>query len=528
VSDRLPGQIWFAIMFAGALSFAASAIIGALYRRALPRHMKGPGEDADATAPPAAREPALPGAGGARPVASRAGNRRAQWRLDAFVVGTCVLMAFSVALIELFVFDYAEPTPRRLVVQTTLNAWLAVPVLAMAWRWRRRTLVVALLCTFAAATLLVMLQSTAGQQLRTVSGGYAMTIGIPMLILFLFGFGGITRAVGPWLLPLFLVLTVASLLGFEALNYTLEHHPDVLRALTRYADATTVIALGILAPWILAALPLRWLARRIEALYRDKTLSELSWLMTSFWFVDLSILAAGALTDANIGLRALLLYAPLLWLPLAFRAARHVMAPPAPAPLLLVLRVFRRDREMEQLFDAVIDRWRLSGNVALIAATDLLSRTVDPCEIFGFLGGRLGSQFIATVAQVPARLQAFDLAPDIEGRFRVNECYCRDNTWQAALDALVARSDVVLTDLRGFSAANAGCRYELEVLTHAPHVRRVVVLYDGHTDRTTAAQDTAAAAADRFSWLDVSRLDAGTSRAVLGALLQAMEPRRLA
>ena len=526
MSDRLPGQIWFAIMFAGALSFVASAIIGALYRRALPRHMKGAGEDADATPPTVTRDTALPAAGAVRPVASRAANRRAQWRLDAFIVGTCLLMAFSVTLIQFLVFDYAEPTPRRLALQTTLNAWLAVPVLAMAWRWRRRTLVAALLCTFAAATLLVLAQSTAAQQPGTVAGSYALSLGIPMMILFLFGFGGITRAVGPWLLPLFLVLAIASLLGFEALLYTVEHRPDVLRALSRYADATTVIVLGILAPWVLAALPLRWLARRIEALYRNKTLSELSWLMTSFWFVDLSILAAGALTDATIGLRALLLYAPLLWLPLAFHAARNVMAPPAPAPLLLVLRVFRRDREMEQLFDAVIDRWRLSGNVALIAATDLLSRTVDPCEIFGFLGGRLGRQFIATVAQVPARLRAFDLAPDIEGRFRVNECYCRDNTWQAALDALVAHSDVVLTDLRGFSAANAGCRYELGVLARAPHVRRVVVLYDGHTDRTTAGQDTAAAPHGRFNWLDVSRLDAGRSREVLAALLEAMEARR--
>jgi hypothetical protein len=384
-------------------------------------------------------------------------------------------------------------------------------------------LVLALLLTFAAAILLVMTQSTAAQQPGSVAAGYAMTMGFPMAVLFLFGFGGITRAIGSWLLPLFLVLTFASLLGFEALLYILEHHPDVLRAVTAYMDAKAVIAAGVLAPWILAALPLRWLARCIESLYRRKTFSELSWLMTSFWFVDLTILASGAMTDTSIGLRALLFYAPLLWLPVAFLTARRALTPATPAPLLLILRVFRRDREMEQLFDAVIDRWRLSGNVALIAATDLLSRTVDPCEVFGFIGGRLGGQFIASASEVPGRIQAFDLAPDIEGRFRINECYCRDDTWQAALDALIARSDVLLTDLRGFSATNTGCRYELEVLSRSPRVRRVVVLYDGNTDRATAAQDTAAAPSGRFCWLDVSHLDAGRSREVLDALLEAME-----
>ena len=51
-----------------------------------------------------------------------------------------------------------------------------------------------------------------------------------------------------------------------------------------------------------------------------------------------------------------------------------------------------------------------------------------------------------------------------DSRFRVNECYCAEATWQHALTALVERSDVVLMDLRGFQARDAGCRHELEVL----------------------------------------------------------------
>lgn len=53
------------------------------------------------------------------------------------------------------------------------------------------------------------------------------------------------------------------------------------------------------------------------------------------------------------------------------------------------------------------------------------------------------------------------MAADIDGRYRVNRCYCHDATWQDALQALVRFSDVVLMDLRGFQTHNAGCRYEL-------------------------------------------------------------------
>ena len=66
---------------------------------------------------------------------------------------------------------------------------------------------------------------------------------------------------------------------------------------------------------------------------------------------------------------------------------------------------------------------------------------------------------------MPARVAALDVAADADGRYRVNECDCHDTTWQAAL---VARSDLVLMDLRGFQARNAGCAHELAVLARAP------------------------------------------------------------
>src|SRR5690606_16255785 len=114
------------------------------------------------------------------------------------------------------------------------------------------------------------------------------------------------------------------------------------------------------------------------------------------------------------------------------------------------------------------------------------SRTLDPDDLFTFLNGQLATRFVASEAQVAEQLRSFDLAPDPDGRYRVNGCYCFDSTWQTALAALVRQADVVLMDLRGFQASNHGCRHELGVLASAAHVPRVVLLHDGKTERAVA------------------------------------------
>jgi hypothetical protein len=515
--SRLPGQIWMILIAAGVLSLIASFVIGYLYRRALVRHMAGKAPSVSG----ANRRPAEIGdlgvAGtlaGHYPTSSD--NRAAQRRLTWYILAVTALLSMSAAALQwLLLFD-VELTPRRLLVQATVYFWMALPALAVAWRWRRRTLLAALAIYYILFVAFGMSQSTESQQLSTVMKHGAFAIGMPMAIVMLFGFGGMTRAIGSWLLPIFIVLAVASTAGAEVLIHLMETSPGIVEGALQYLSAQTVILSAVLAPWILALLPIIWLSRFVDTLYRHKTFSELTWLMTSFWFVYLTLEVASGMHSA--GFNALWMYLPMLWLPVTFYALRKAMAPWSRPPLLLVLRVFQRDREMEALFDAVIERWRLTGNVALIAGTDLVSRTIDPGEIFAFLGGRIDSQFIASVEDIPRRLAAFDLQPDIEGRYRINECYCRDTTWKPALDALVDRCDVVLTDLRGFQAHNEGCRYELGILARARNIARVVVLVDGKTDRAVAAQDTAGAPATRFHWMDVTRRASGGWREVLQAL----------
>ena len=112
-----------------------------------------------------------------------------------------------------------------------------------------------------------------------------------------------------------------------------------------------------------------------------------------------------------------------------------------------------------------------------------------------------------------------------DGRHRINECYCHDTTWQDALHALVQTSDVVLMDLRGFKAHNAGCRYELGTLARSSRPLRVIVLVDADTDRVAADAEVAGAPAGRFQWVDAARIDAGRRSAVLAYLFEAPDAR---
>jgi hypothetical protein len=90
-------------------------------------------------------------------------------------------------------------------------------------------------------------------------------------------------------------------------------------------------------------------------------------------------------------------------------------------------------------------------------------------------------------ADLAARLDALDREPDPDGRYRINQFFCHQNTWKAVLDQLVQRSAAVLMDLRGFDAARLGCRYELTRLGQHLGAKPVVLLGDARTDRDLVA-----------------------------------------
>ena len=81
------------------------------------------------------------------------------------------------------------------------------------------------------------------------------------------------------------------------------------------------------------------------------------------------------------------------------------------------------------------------------------------------------------------RLQRRDVYPDPDGRYRVNEFFCRQDTWQMTMRRLAADSDVVLMDLRSFSPGNQGCLWELQQLLNGTPLERVLLVVDETTDQ---------------------------------------------
>ena len=61
--------------------------------------------------------------------------------------------------------------------------------------------------------------------------------------------------------------------------------------------------------------------------------------------------------------------------------------------------------------------------------------------------GDIESHYVSGATDLDRRLQALDAGVDPDGRFRVGEFFCFDNTWRPTLRSLVERAHVVLMDL---------------------------------------------------------------------------------
>jgi hypothetical protein len=98
----------------------------------------------------------------------------------------------------------------------------------------------------------------------------------------------------------------------------------------------------------------------------------------------------------------------------------------------------------------------------------------------------------------------------------VNEFFCGNDAWRPAVKRLMAESDLVAMDLRGFSAANQGCLFELQSLIDTVPVARVILLTDKSTDAsflrrilTECWQGMDAASPNRFATGALTLLETG-------------------
>lgn len=509
--ENYTGKLLTIVVVSVLLSGVAAWLTAYRYRRAMQRLMRAPAAQGNA----AAAAPVIADLPAPRPV-TLDDNRRTGVRLTFLLIGLSLLISLSSACIYLWLaFPGERIPPKRALTLALLYVWPVIPALGLMWRWTRWRLLGALLLWCALVYPVFLWRSIEPQPLQLLLG-MALEVGPTMVLVAVLLMGSATRAVAPWLLLPIAALVGTSIAGMDLLFVMVEQHHPILMGMITWVPVYAAIALFAMLPWLLAWWPLRSLGRAMGRAYARKWLSDLLVTFTTVWAIAL---VARALNVASgTGFAALAMLLPLLWIPPVMLLYARWYKREGRPPTLLVLRVFQRDAQVQALFDHVIERWRLSGNTVMIAGTDLADRTLDADDIFTFFDRRLAQRFIRTPAELAPRMAAFDLAADADGRYRVNECYCHDATWQDALQALVRQSDVVLMDLRGFQAHNAGCRYELGTLAQSARALRVVVLADGQTDRAAAAASIGHEHSGRFVWLDATQIDARKRREVLASL----------
>ena len=481
-------------VFAAALLLTAPLALWVLarYRRAVARAMGiggppgGSGDTAHPVEPAAAArsEPPPRLADGLHPLEADAPGRLLVRRARRSVRGTALAVAgagfayAAAAGLLVVAAQGAELLPLRTLVVVLVHAWPVVPGLLVVTGAGRVAWLVAPLA------YVLLLAAVAGSFLPQAVALWGIFAGPPTLALVALSARSL-RAVGPLLFLITAGALGGALLSLDAALWALQSGFPGARLLARGA-AIAAFAGGLLVGLLgLRALARGWVRRRLS----DQLLLLAAWWLVFTFWLGLFLRSLGGAGGAT-ALSAFAAFALVLALLLALRrreATRHSARP------LLLLRVFGSRSRSERLFVEVARWWRHLGPVRLVAAPDLASATFEPDELLSFLAGRLGDRFVDAPADLERRLAGFRDVPDPDGRYRVEKLYCRDHTWRQAVARLVERSDVVLVDLRGYTAANLGVREELSCLVETVPAGRIVLLEDDSTDEPAARAALAAA-----------------------------------
>ncbi len=236
----------------------------------------------------------------------------------------------------------------------------------------------------------------------------------------------------------------------------------------------------------------------MATLYEHKWVSDETLLVLQWWFV--LAITQSLLLGTQGAAGALLGMAPFVVMVGFLLLSGALLRPSTTTPVrLLLLRTFGARRRSSRLLRDLTMHWRWVGSVELITGPDLASEVLEPHELIEFLRGRLSRLFVRTEADLDRRVHDLDLRPDRDGRYRVNDLLCHDDTWRQAVQALVGSVDAVLVDLRGLTAQHLGVVHELERLVALIPLDRVVGLTDASTDEAVVRW-----ALDRASYLSPS------------------------
>ena len=298
------------------------------------------------------------------------------------------------------------------------------------------------------------------------------------------------RAVFPLLaLGGFSFVSLAALLapgldGMIARAYAPVVSEELAQSLLFTAPSVTIallVAAGV------AYLVLSWIGLAYEhKVFSDAQFQVFAWMLTiagTVAFLERSMTDGDTLfNDASVGVGLAALLALVLYVGLI----RLMRAPPARVRLLL-LRVFSADQRGEKLLDELAYRWRFVGPIFMIGGPDMARASIDPGEAAKFLRGQFEDDFIRDAEVLESKAVNLDDLPDPDGRFRVNEFFCRADMWKQVVQRLMTLSDTILLDLRGYTPQREGTGFEIALLARLGVLGRTVLVMDASTDRAAVA-----------------------------------------
>ncbi len=309
---------------------------------------------------------------------------------------------------------------------------------------------------------------------------WLMVNGIPTLLVLL-SFNRWARAITPLVLSFITAALSGTLVVYFALFSGLGI--EVAVAASVYFDIDVrIFVLGVLLLSLLGFGALGWaISRWISRAYRNKTFNDQSLLLDALWLLFASgyamWLILGGLVWAATAIVAFVGFK------FSLRLTQKITSPSVQSWRgLTFLRVFSLGRRSEQLLENVAKYWRHIGSVQMITGPDVARSTVQPHQFLDFLSGNLVSHFVHDRVSLVRSISEWDCEPDSDGRYRINSLFCHADTWQQALPQLAQAGDMVLMDLRSFSATNAGCTHEIQHLIANVSLNSCLLIVDKTTD----------------------------------------------
>jgi hypothetical protein len=498
-TTNLPGWILLILLLAIPLAFLVSIGLLSLYRRAVRQAMHTRASSGLATklvpletsAPrqePVNRTPNIVVLDSGFPMTAEIAGEylyadlmRSPWR--AATLYTLAGLCYAAVMASVFlVASKIEFLPLRFITFLWMYAWPVVLTLNIvaAATWRTK-----LMISSAYFIILAALAAIAAVKFSGLVAGQIILlwlfVNLPASVLLLAFLNRRIRAVG----PLVLIVMLLAVTGANLSLLIAGNNSSIVKLGTAVGLDGFWIFIGIVVVGFAIFGLFGWLILQgIVNGYRRKKISDQSITLDSIWLlygvfqsVDLIFQGTGWLFA---GLLAFIGYKVVVSLGFSFLGKKTHLH--RKNPHLLLLRVFSLGKRSERLFDVLAIYWRYIGSIRLITGPDLATTTFEPHEFLDFLSGKLSRRFIDNSQTLDLRISEMELAPDHDGRFRVNDFFCHEDTWRMVLSRLVGASDVVLMDLRGFSARNSGCIFEIRELINVMPLGRVVFVIDDTTD----------------------------------------------